>query len=107
MNDSDPYIFCYACGVRQYWAQFFHWDGQSLKEVTPTPLPAALPAELRAFNDRAAELAAASLFADALEQIEQGAGHRPRKRHCRLERRLDRHHLEASRQEASTSAFPC
>ncbi len=106
LNDSDPYIFCYACGVRQYWAQLFYWDGQSLKEVTPTPLAAGLPAELRAFNDRAAELAAASLFADALEQIEQAQAIAPANATVAWNAVWIRHHLEASRQEASTSAFP-
>ena len=106
LNNSDPYIFCYACGVRQYWAQLFYWDGVSLMEVTPTPLAEDLPAELRAFNDRAAELAAASLFADALEQIEQAEAIAPENATVAWNAIWIRHHLEASREEASASAYP-
>ncbi len=106
LNNSDPYIFCYACGVRQYWAQLFYWDGQTLKEVTPTPLADDLPEELRAFNDRAAELAAASLFADALEQIEQAEAIAPGNATVSWNAIWIRHHLEASREEASASSFP-
>ena len=106
LNNSDPYIFCYACGVRQYWAQLYYWDGNSLLEVTPTPLGEDLPAELRAFNDRAAELAAANLFADALEQIEQAEAIAPDNATVAWNAIWIRHHLEASRHEASVSSYP-
>ena len=106
LNNSDPYIFCYACGVRQYWAQLYYWDGNSLMEVTPTPLAEELPSELRAFNDRAAELAAASLFADALEQIEQAEAMAPENATIAWNAIWIRHHLEASREEASASSYP-
>ncbi len=106
LNNSDPYIFCYACGVRQYWAQLYYWDGKSLMEVTPTPLAEDLPAELRAFNDRAAKLAAASLFADALEQIEQAEDIAPENATVAWNAIWIRHHLEASREEVSDSSYP-
>ncbi len=106
LNNSDPYIFCYACGVRQYWAQLFYWDGQTLMEVTPTPLAEDQPEELRAYNDRAAALAAASLFADALEQIEQAEAIAPENAAVAWNAIWIRHHLEASREEASSSSYP-
>lgn len=106
LNNSDPYIFCYACGVRQYWAQLYYWDGQSLMEVTPTPLAQDEPEELRAYNDRAAELVAASLFADALEQIEQAEAIAPENAIVAWNAIWIRHHLEASREEASSSSYP-
>ncbi len=106
LNNSDPYIFCYACGVRQYWAQLYYWDGKSLMEVTPTPLAEDLPTELRAFNDRAAELAAASLFADALEQIEEAEAIAPENAIVAWNAIWIRHHLTASREEASASTYP-
>ena len=106
LNNSDPYIFCYACGVRQYWAQLYYWDGQRLMEVTPTPLAGDEPEELRAFNDRAAELVAASLFADALAQIEQAEAIAPENTIVGWNAIWIRHHLEASREEASSSSYP-
>ena len=106
LNNSDPYIFCYACGVRQYWAQLYYWDGQALMEVTPTPLAEDQPKALRALNDRAAELAAASLFADALEQIEQAEAIAPENATIAWNAVWVRHHLEASREEASSSPYP-
>ena len=106
LNNSDPYIFCYACGVRQYWAQLYYWDGQTLMEVTPTPLAEDEPKELRALNDRAVELAAASLFADALELIEQAEATAPENDTVAWNAIWIRHHLEASREEASSGAYP-
>ena len=106
LNNSDPYIFCYACGVRQYWAQLYYWDGQTLLEVTPTPLAEDQPEELRALNDRAAALAAASLFSDALEQIEQAEAIAPENATVAWNAIWIRHHLEASREEASSSSYP-
>ena len=106
LNNSDPYIFCYACGVRQYWAQLFYWDGHALVEVTPTLLSDEHPAELRALNDRAIELAEASLFADALSQIEQAEAIVPEDATVVWNAVWIRHHLEASRMAAATSPFP-
>ena len=106
LNNSDPYIFCYACGVRQYWAQLFYWDGRALMEVTPTPLAEDQPPRLRAYNDHATELAAASLFADALEQIERAEAIAPENATVAWNAIWIRHHLEASREEASASSFP-
>ncbi len=106
LDNSDPYIFCYACGVRQYWAQLFYWDGKALVEVTPTLLSDEHPAELRALNDRAIELAEASLFADALSQIEEAERTAPEDATVVWNAVWIRHHLEASRLAAATSPFP-
>ena len=106
LDNSDPYIFCYACGVVQYWAQLFYWDGEALVEVLPTPLTGEHPAELRALNDRAVELATASLFADALEQIEAAEALAPEDDTVAWNAVWIRHHLEASRQAAAASLFP-
>ncbi len=68
LNYTDPYVFCYACGVRLYMAEILRWDGETLVSVELTPL-AAGSAEARAANDRAIALAQASLFPDALALI--------------------------------------
>ena len=106
LNNSDPYIFCYACGVRQYWAQIFYWDGKALVEVTPTPLSDKDPSDLRALNERAIELAEGSLFGDALAQIEQALTVAPENTTVAWNAVWIRHHLEASRLAAANSTFP-
>ena len=106
LDNSDPYVFCYACGVKQYWAQLFYWDGQALVEAIPTPLTDEHPVDLRALNDRAVDLAEASLFADALAQIEQAEAIAPEDATIAWNAVWIRHHLEASRQAASSSPFP-
>ncbi|MBI1295386.1 hypothetical protein GC175_10575 [bacterium] len=71
LNATDPYIFCYACGVRLYAAQILRWDGTQLSPVTLTPLPEAAPADLRDLNNRAVVLAEANLYPTALQLIEE------------------------------------
>ena len=69
LNNSDPYIFCYACGLQRYMARFFHWDGEKLAEAAPRLLPEDRPLHLRAINNHALALAEAGLYADALDEI--------------------------------------
>ncbi len=106
IDNSDPYVFCYACGVTQYWAQLFYWDRQSFVEVVPTPLADETGEELRDLNNRAVELAQASLFADALLQIEQAQAMAPEDDTVAWNAIWIRHHLEESRREAARSQFP-
>lgn len=106
IDNSDPYVFCYACGVSQYWAQLFHWDGQSFVEVVPTLLSDESGEEVRDLNNGAVDLAQASLFADALTRIEQAQAMAPEDATVAWNAIWIRHHLEASRREASRSRFP-
>ncbi len=106
LDISDPYIFCYACGVTQYLAQLYYWDGEEFVEGLPTPLTDDHPEDLRALNDRAVELANASLFADALAQIEQAETMAPGDTTVAWNAVWIRHHLKGSRREASRSGFP-
>lgn len=74
LNVSDPYIFCYACGVRKVMFQVFTWgsEAQELAEVTIEPLAAdqqAHPAYAAA--NRAVELAHAGLWKDAAATIDE------------------------------------
>ena len=71
LNATDPYIFCYACGVRLYAAQILRWDGTQLTPVTLAPLPEDAPADLRDLNNRAVALAEANLYPAALSLIEE------------------------------------
>jgi hypothetical protein len=71
LNESDPYVFCYACAVWLVDYRVLRWDGSVFVEQTLQKMSdAALvsPAERRA-NDRAVELAQAGLYRDALVAI--------------------------------------
>jgi hypothetical protein len=69
INASDPYVFCYACGVALVQYTIFRWDGTQMIPVTISPLSNA-PAEVQALNDEIVQLAQAGLWKDALAQIE-------------------------------------
>jgi len=71
LDATDPYVFCYACGVRLANFTVLRWDGSQMVEVPLTPLPESAPADLRDLNNRAVELAQAGLWKDALASIEQ------------------------------------
>ena len=106
LDISDSYIFCYACGVTQYLAELHYWDGEAFVKVVPTPLTDEHPENLKALNNRAIELANASLYADALAQIEQAEAMAPGDTTVAWNAVWIRHHLEGSRREASRSKFP-
>jgi hypothetical protein len=77
LNASDPYVFCYACGVRLYNISILRWNGAELLPVKLTRLPDDTVADLRDANNRAVELAEASLFPDALPLIDEAFGYAP------------------------------
>lgn len=65
LDDTDYYVFCYACGVRYYGYQVLSWDGARLAEVKLTPLPATAAADVRTPVNKAVSLAQAGLWKDA------------------------------------------
>jgi hypothetical protein len=77
LDQTEYYVFCYACGVRLPSFRVLRWDGEKLVEVELTNLAEAAPAELANLNDRAVELAKAGLWADALETITQALAQGP------------------------------
>jgi len=71
LDQTDAYVFCYACGVRFPGFEVMRWDGQKLVEVKLTSLPDSAPAELRQLINHAVELAQAGLWKDALAAVDQ------------------------------------
>jgi hypothetical protein len=71
LDQTEYYVFCYACGVRLPSFRVLRWDGERLAQVELSPVPDAAPAELKRLNDGALEMAQAGLWADALEAITQ------------------------------------
>ncbi|HLF26633.1 MAG TPA: hypothetical protein VJG32_09870 [Anaerolineae bacterium] len=74
LNESDAYVFCYACGVRKIAFGVLRWDsqGQRMVEVTLQPMTTDVPARPRI--NRAIELVQAGLWKDALVQAEEAYG---------------------------------
>ncbi|MCL6430756.1 MAG: hypothetical protein K6V36_07820 [Anaerolineae bacterium] len=71
LNESDEYVFCYACNVRYVAWKVLRCDEQGCGEVTLSTLPDSVPAEVRALSDQAVALAKAGLWRDAQAAIEQ------------------------------------
>jgi tetratricopeptide (TPR) repeat protein len=77
LDTTDPYVFCYACGVWQPGAQVWQWDGHELVEVTLALLPDTASADLREANNRAVTLAEAGLWQDAQLAIDEAVAFDP------------------------------
>ena len=73
LNQSDAYVFCYACGVRKIMFQVYTWDAsnQRIREVTLQPFLMGQPQPLRDWVNPAVDLANAGLWKDALSAITQ------------------------------------
>lgn len=69
LNETDNYVFCYACGVRLKQFKVLRWNGAEMVEVQLQTLPDSAPEPLRTLNNRAVELAQAGLWKDAQETI--------------------------------------
>ncbi len=71
LDNTNYYVFCYACGVRYFSYEVRSWDGAKLAEVKLAPLPASAPAALRTPVNQAVALAQAGLWKDAQAAIAQ------------------------------------
>jgi len=72
LNSTDPYVFCYACGVRHPYFQVHTWLGDALAQVELAELMMGQrgtpPDEA---NSAAVALAQAGLWPDALAAIDE------------------------------------
>ncbi len=73
LNETENYIFCYACGVRRPDFRVMRWNGEQMVEADLEPLPGTAPDEMDRLNDRALELAHGELWQDAREVIGRAA----------------------------------
>lgn len=73
LDQSDPYVFCYACGARKVQYQVLRWDEaqKKLVEMTLQALPAGQPQAVADPANRAVELAQAGLWKEAYALIQQ------------------------------------
>ena len=70
LDASDPYVFCYACGVRLVNWAIERWDGTQMISVTLSALSDNAPAEVSAFNQALLDLAQAGLWKDVLATLD-------------------------------------
>lgn len=70
LNGTNPFVFCYACGVRELGSEIVRWDGSDLSFVGVAP-PAGADPELTATVLRAAQLVEADLWAEAVSAVEE------------------------------------
>ena len=73
LDVSDPYVFCYACGVRLVNWAIDRWDGTQMISVTLSALSDSAPAEVSTFNQNLLDLANAGLWKDLLATLDEAA----------------------------------
>ncbi len=75
LDESDPYVFCYACGARKVQFQVQRWDAAEgrLVPVDLQPLPAGLPESVTRPANRAVQLARGGLWKDAAAAIQEAS----------------------------------
>ena len=65
LNDSNPYVFCYACAVEEAAVRIHRWSGSGLSEVE-LAVPRGLPEDATADARRVVALAEADLWREAV-----------------------------------------
>lgn len=106
LNATDPYVFCYACGVRLYNISILRWNGTELAPVELTRLPDDTVADLRDANNRAVELAQASLFPAALPLIDEALGYAPNDKRVYWNHQIIHALADGRRDYAGSTPFP-
>ena len=106
LNTSDPYVFCYACGVRLYHISILRWDGTELMPVALTRLPNDTVADLRQANNRAVELAGASLFPAALPLIDKALVYAPNDERVHWNHQLIHALAQGRKEYANSTPYP-
>ena len=64
LNDSNPYVFCYACAVEESALLLYRWEGTALSRVG-FEVPTGLSPDLAADAERVVALAGADLWREA------------------------------------------
>ncbi|MFP4439604.1 MAG: hypothetical protein ACLFVO_20365 [Chloroflexaceae bacterium] len=105
LNQTDNYVFCYACGVRLLQFEVQRYEDGQMEEVPLRLLPESAPDDLRRLNNRAVELAQAGLWKDARETINQIPAPIDDEI-VAWNARLIRLHAEARAEQARDGAYP-
>lgn len=72
LDTSDPYVFCYACGLRHVSFEVWRWDAEAgaLEQVALEPLAGAAAEGVGTPLNQAVTWAQAGLWKDALDQVD-------------------------------------
>jgi tetratricopeptide (TPR) repeat protein len=73
LDQSDFYVFCYACNVIEVSYELMRWDGEQMVAVALEPAPESAPEALQQAMDDAIMLAQADLWQDAAILAEEAA----------------------------------
>jgi putative hemolysin len=113
LDTTDPYIFCYACGVRHPYFQLYTWLGEDLAEIEISDLMMGQRGtQVDQLNSEAISLAQAGLWAAALARIDEavamaGADDPPTPAgSLRWNQALIRLNYDAQLQAMQASAYP-
>ncbi len=84
LDQSDAYVFCYACGVRKLQYTAFYWDSsnQTMFQASIEPFLMGQPQPMRDLVNPAVALANAGLWKDALPLITQAVELAPQYPEC-------------------------
>ena len=106
LNQSENYVFCYACGVRLKVFEVMRWDGTTLADVHVQKLPASAPSNVREANDRAVDLFNHELVKDAETAIENAAVLDPRNDTLKWNAAIIKLHADARRENVVDGGYP-
>ncbi len=106
LNQTDSYVFCYACGLRNFHYQVLSWDGQQLAEQTLQPIPATAPQEVREQGNRAVALAQAGVWQGALVAANMGKLLTATDPIARWDGALIKLHADAFKEQADNQIYP-
>lgn len=112
LDRSDPYVFCYACGVYYPFYQVYTWQNDRLVALAISDLTADQTAPFADLNRQAVAFAQADLWSDALAAInaavaQAGAADPPTAAgSLRWNQRLIQLIHDAQRDAIATSAYP-
>jgi len=106
LDASDPYVFCYACGVRYVQYRVLRWNGSQLVPVELAPLPDSAPTDVRDFNNLAVKLAGAELWKEAQATAEKALALAPQDPTVIWNAALIRLHAEAYQSQLKDSPYP-
>ena len=105
LDDTDAYVFCYACGVREVGFQVARWNGANLVMAPLAPLDSGALGVARSAVDFAIDLAGANLWQDAMDVIDLAARLEPGDPVIEWNAILIRQHA-AEREAAAGDVYP-
>lgn len=106
LNETENYVFCYACGVRFTAFSVLRWDGTRFVGQKLEPNVPNAPAAARDLVRRAVELAQGELWQQARQQIDQARQLAPQDTTIAWDSAIIRLFADARAEQARSGAYP-